>query len=160
MFIMFGRCVTWGSSVSQKAKIDDQREADLLSFYIILFPRANTKCLLWFQAETSATDKHTDDQSHQWRSTEGVFTETNGPSAANTCWFLETEESEAVRRQQQVYRRSAGLLLGSAGSRWRRFAAESTQQTSHLQQGVHTFSHPHVSVTDLLQGRTRKYNIR
>lgn len=147
-------------SKSVEHKKNEQWEADLLSFYIILFPLANTKCLLWFQAETSATDKHTDGQRHQWRSTEGVFTETNGPSAANTCWFVETEESEAVRRQQQVFSPSAGLLLGSAGSRWRCFAAESTQQTGHLQQGVHTFSHPHVSVTDLLQDRTRKYNIR
>lgn len=42
-------------------------------------------------------------------------------------------------------------LWRSAGGGGRRLAAQSTQQTSHLQQGVDAFSHPHVSVTNLLK---------
>lgn len=38
-----------------------------------------------------------------------------------------------------------------AGSGRRRLHTESSQQAGHLQQGVDTFNHPHVSVTDLLE---------
>lgn len=63
------------------------------------------------------------------------------------------EKSLKLKRQQQLLRWSEELWR-SAGSRGRRLAAEATQQTGHLQQGVDAFSHPHVSVTNLLKHDT------
>lgn len=63
------------------------------------------------------------------------------------CYSLDSERAASTR--------SAGRW-GLAGSGGRRLAAEPCEQTSHLQQGVHAFSYPHVGVADLLQQRNNE----
>lgn len=85
---------------------------------------------LWNRPQTSATK-------NMLMSSHVQFTVTH------SIW----KESEAVTRREQWSEQSRR----STGSRRRCLNAESTQQTSHLQQGVHAFSHPHVSVSNLLE---------
>lgn len=68
-----------------------------------------------------------------------------------------SEQSPTPRGGSSRCEGGRGVLVCSAGGRGRCLAAESTQQTCHLQQGVHAFSHPHVSVTDLLEERDGKF---
>lgn len=75
------------------------------------------------------------------------------------CYSLDSVSSEQSDSERAALRRSA-VRWGLAGSGGRRLAAEPCEQTGHLQQGVHTFSYPHVGVADLLKERNNETEVR